>query len=123
MQKLSAANLAIRRLNSDESCPRYFVDRPGHDRREGLLPRHAGRASLRLVFAHPCAQTVSGGALRVDRARGCNLSGFGVPGPTPSMAVAPRAVDEVGTRARRKESACKPGSVESSHSSAMRVAA
>src|SRR5262245_22208979 len=24
-------------------------------------PRHAGRASLRLVFAHPCAQTVSDG--------------------------------------------------------------
>ena len=37
-------------------------------------------------------------------------------------AVAPRAVDEVPGETR-KESACKPGSVESSHSSAMRVAA
>jgi len=42
----------------------------------------------------------------------------GVPGPTPSTAVALGAVDEV-----ERESACKPGSVENSHSSAMRVAA
>ena len=42
----------------------------------------------------------------------------GVPGPTPSTAVALGAVDEV-----ERESAYKPGSVENSHSSAMRVAA
>ena len=42
----------------------------------------------------------------------------GVPGPTPSTAVALGTVDEV-----ERESAYKPGSVENSHSSAMRVAA
>src|SRR5262245_15298542 len=40
----------------------------GH-RRRGAFPRHAGRASLRLVFAHPCAQTLSGTPLDVGARR------------------------------------------------------
>ena len=47
----------------------------------------------------------------------------GVPGPTPSTAVALGADDEVSQQSERRESAYKPGSVENSHSSAMRVAA
>jgi len=38
-------------------------DREGH---RGPLARHAGRPSLGLVFAHPCAQTVSREAHEID---------------------------------------------------------
>src|SRR5262245_33833051 len=48
----------------------------------------------------------------------------GGPGATPSTVVAPQGGRRSEQQAKQeKESACKPGSVESSHSSAMRVAA
>jgi hypothetical protein len=74
MEALSEPIVAGQRRDSDQSCATCFVGRPVHDRRAGHSPRHAGRPSLGLVGAYPCAPTVSGNAPRVDRARGCAFS-------------------------------------------------
>src|SRR5882672_1595707 len=49
----SCLTLAVRRFAVAAAAPRR------------VLPRHAGRASLRLLAAHPCAARVSGGPFEV----------------------------------------------------------
>jgi len=97
----------------------YFVDRPERDRRaERDAVDHAAPGAIDVdgVAPGPCAP----GMARKEPYRDVLA---GVPGPTPSTAVALGADDEVSQQSERRESACKPGSVENSHSSAMRVAA
>ena len=102
MEALSEAILAVRRRDSDQSCLGFFhqadeVAAPG-----AIDARGTSRDRLRTGM---CADEPQGRSSGVSR-------------EVPLAAVAPGAVYEV-----EKESACKPGSVESSHSSAMRVAA
>ena len=95
----------------------HFVDRPGTTAAQG--------ASRDTPEERPCGSSSHIPVLRRSREAPCAsiMPGLlclaaGVPGATPSTAFAPGAVYEV-----KRESAYKPGSVESSHSSAMRVAA
>jgi len=113
MDALSAPILARRRSNSDESCPGHSVVCPERDRSSSQADEVAAPSAIDVdgVGPGPCAP----GMARKEPYRDVLA---GVPGPTPSTAVALGAVDEV-----ERESAYKPGSVENSHSSAMRVAA
>ena len=103
MEALSAAILADRRRDSDQSCPPLLF----HQADEAVAPGaiDAQGTSRDRVRTGMCAHEPQGRSSGVSR-------------EVPCAAVAPGADDEV-----ERESACKPGSVESSHSSAMRVAA